>query len=365
MNFPRMAIEAEAPEELGIKIDYNLSEPGALELRLKDLDISIPEDLVLSYVPHRGSPRLRSLIAESWNLDAEDILLTVAATLALYIVNTSILTKEDHVVATRPNYPNSTEGAKAIGCEVTYIDLDYDSGFRMDLDRLAVALRPNTKLISLIAPHNPTGTTMTEGELRAVVDLARDRGCYVLVDETYAELMTETRLPSAASLGDHVIGVSSMSKAYGVPGIRVGWIMSKNKDLRESFLAAKEQMCITISVVDEYVAEKVLDRRDVLLDRVRSEMSRRRAIVDDWIKSDELVAWVRPNEMSIGLVRVKKDPPGGMEGFHDRLLKNHSAYVGPARWFGMVGPYFRLGFGWPTIPDLEKGLVAISEALRG
>ena len=359
-----MAIEVESPEEMGFVPEYDLSEPGAPELRLKDLNITIPEDLLLTYVPHRGSPRLRSLIAKAWNLETDDILITVAATFALYIVNTSLLSKGDHVVATRPNYPNSTDGAKAIGCDVTCVDLDYDEGFHLDVDKVEKAMRPNTKLINLIAPHNPTGTIMTESELRSVVALAEKHGCYVLVDETYAELMTETRLPSAATLGDHVIGVSTMSKAYGVPGVRIGWIMTKNRQLQDRFLAAKEQMCITISVVDEFLAEKVLEQRDQLLQHVRSEMARRRNIVDEWIKTEELVEWVRPNEMLIGLIKVKKDPPGGMEGFHDRLLKQHSTYVGPGRWFDLAGRYFRLGFGWPSIEQLETGLKAVSIALR-
>lgn len=364
MDFKRMPVEYEAPEEIGKTINFDLSEPGTTERCLKDLGISIPDDLTLTYVPHRGSPQLRSLIAKWWKLDVDDILLTAAATSALFIIATSILTKDDHVVATLPNYPNNTETAEVIGCKVSYINLEYDAGFRLDVSQIAAAIRPNTKLISLIAPHNPTGTSMTESELRAVVDLAKERGCYVLVDETYAELMTYTRLPSAASLGDHVLGVSSMSKTYGVPGIRVGWIMSKNKILRERFLAAKEMMCITIGVVDEYIAEKILERREKFLEHTRSEMDQRRRIVDLWIESEELVEWVRPDEMLLGFVRVKKEPPGGMEAFHDRLVNEQKGLVGPAYWFGVSGPFFRLGFGWPTIPVLEKGLAAISKALR-
>jgi aspartate/methionine/tyrosine aminotransferase len=364
MDYKRMPIESEAPEELGQTIHYDLSEPGTTELCLKDLGISIPTDLLLTYIPHRGSSRLRSLIAKSWKLDADDVLITAAATAALFIIATTLLSKDDHVVATIPNYPNNTETAMAIGAEVSYVDLDYDAEWKLDISQIAAAIRPNTKLISLIAPHNPTGVSMTESELRAMVDVAKDRGCYVLVDETYAELMTDSRLPSAASLDHHVIGVSTMSKAYGVPGIRVGWIMSKNKELREKFLAAKEMMCITIGAVDEYIAEKILERRDEFLERARSEMDHRRRIVDAWIESEELVEWVRPDEMLIGLVKVREEPPGGMKAFYDRLLNEQGANVGPGYWFGLTGPFFRLGFGWPNIPDLEAGLAAISKALR-
>ncbi|KAB8231127.1 aspartate aminotransferase [Aspergillus alliaceus] len=365
MDYRRMPIELEAPEEMGKTIRYNLCEAGARVNCLADLGISVPSDLSLSYVPHRGSPRLRSLIAQSWGVDTDDVLLTAAATSALFIVVTSILTKDDHMVMTRPYYPSNLGTAEAIGCDVSFVHLDFDRGFQLQLSELAAAIRPNTKLISLTNPNNPTGTSMSEQELRSVVELAKDRGCYILVDETYAELMGDSRLPSAATLGDHVIGVSSMSKGYSVPGIRVGWVMTKAPELQEKFLAAKEEMCITIGAVDEFIAEKILERREQLLARTLSGADKRRDLVDDWVKSDEMVEWVRPNAGLSGFIRLKREPCGGMAAFYDRLLKEHGAYVAPAHWFGEPGPFFRIGFGWPTTVELQNGLAAVSKALRG
>ncbi|KHN97453.1 Pyridoxal phosphate-dependent transferase, major domain protein [Metarhizium album ARSEF 1941] len=365
MNFRRTAIEIEAPEEVGQTIHHNLCDSAVGDRTLDDLGIRVPGDLPLSYSVHLGSPRFRSLIAERCGLEAEDILVTAGASSALFIVATSLLGEKDHLVITRPNYASNVETPRAIGCEITYVDLEFDKGFQVDVNDIASAIKPNTKLISLTTPNNPTGTSMSGEDLRRVAELAKTRGCYVLVDETYAELTYLDRLPGSASLGNHVIGVSSMSKAFGVPGIRVGWISSKSKNLLEVFLAAKEQISITVSVVDEYVAEQILERCDTILDPIIQEMKRRRDRVEAWVASEDLIQWVRPNGGVMGFMRMKKEPAGGTKAFYERLLAQHGTYVGPGHWFEWPDTYFRLGYGWPTAESLERGLVAISKAMRG
>ncbi|TQV93793.1 aspartate aminotransferase [Cordyceps javanica] len=365
MNFRRTAIEIEAPEEVGQTIHHNLCDSAIGDRSLKDLGIEIPSDLPLAYTVHLGNHRFRSLIAARCGLEAEDILVTAGASSALFVVATSLLSEKDHLIITRPNYASNVETPRAIGCEITYVDLKFDEGFHIDVEDIASALKPNTKLISLTTPNNPTGTSMSEEDLYRVVELAKTHGCYVLVDETYAELTYLDRLPASASLGSHVIGVSSMSKAFGVPGIRVGWISSKNKELLEIFLAAKEQISITVGVLDEYVAEQIMERCDSILDPIIQEMKRRLDIVGAWVDSEDLIEWVRPNGGVMGFMRMTKEPAGGTEAFYERLLAEHGTYVGPGRWFEWPDTYFRLGYGWPTSESLEKGLVAISKAMRG
>ena len=124
------------------------------------------------------------------------------------------------------------ETPKAIGCAISYVDLDFDQGFAIDIERVKVALRPNTKLISVTCPHNPTGTMMSRTELDALIALAESRRCRLLVDETYRDLSYGERLPCAASLSLNAISVSSLSKAFGIPGVRIGW-MAGPKDVVE------------------------------------------------------------------------------------------------------------------------------------
>lgn len=361
-----MPIEVESPEEYGYaRIRYNLSESSVADQKLSDLGLTVP-DMALVYGEHRGRERLRELIAaDGQGLQAGDVLVTTGAAGALFIVATSLLRAEDHLVVIRPNYATNLETPRAIGCATTHIDLAFEEGFRIDLDRVAQALTPATKLISVTCPHNPTGVMLTLAELRALVELAARRSCRLLVDETYRDLSFDSPLPPAPSLGDHVISVSSLSKAYGVPGIRIGWLITKDQALQELFLAAREQISICGSVMDEWVAEQVLERRAAILGPRLAEMRRRLARVSDWIAGEELLEWVKPSGGVVCFPRMRREPPDGAADFYRRLLEAHGAYVGPGHWFEQPDRYFRVGYGWPTPQDLDAGLAAISAALRG
>ena len=146
-----MPIEVESPEEYGYaRIRYNLSESSIADQSLSSLGLAIP-DLTLLYNEHRGSDELRSLIAaESLGLKPDDVLITTGAAGALFIISTALLSAEDHLVVVRPNYATNLETPRAIGCETTYVDLRFDQGFKLDLDRLAAAITPRTKLINYL-----------------------------------------------------------------------------------------------------------------------------------------------------------------------------------------------------------------------
>lgn len=366
MRYARMPIEVESPEEYGYsRIRYNLSESSITDRTLADLGLTIP-DLTLLYGEHRGSEALRAaIVAGEAQLGSRDVLITSGAAAALFIVATSLLSRTDHLVVIRPNYATNLETPRAIGCDISFIDLAFEEGFRLDIDRVAAAITPRTRIVSVTCPHNPTGVMLSERELRDLVALAAARGCYLLVDETYRDLSYDAVLPLAASLGPHVISVSSLSKAYGVPGIRIGWLITSNPQLQEIFLAAKEQISICGSVIDEWIAEQVLVRRDEILTPTLIEMRARRELVAGWIGSESLVEWVRPSGGVVCFPHMREEPVGGTAAFHARLLETYGTYVGPGHWFEMPDRFFRLGYGWTSRDDLKAGLGAISRALRG
>lgn len=366
MRYARMSIEVESPEEYGYDgIRNNLSESSITDQTLASLGLTIP-DLTLHYGEHRGSAALRRLVAaDAANLDADDVLITGGAATALFIVSTALLGAGDHLVVIRPNYATNLETPRAIGCSITCIDLEFEQGFQLDIERLAAAITPATRLISVTCPHNPTGTMLTAAQLLQLVTLAANRGCHLLVDETYRDLSLGGRLPPAASLGEHVISVSSLSKAYGVPGIRVGWLIARDPRLQESFLAAKEQISICGSVIDEWIAGEIMSRREQILGPTLAEMRRRLDVVGDWIGSEVLLEWVRPAGGVVCLPRMRAEPAGGTKAFYQRLLAAEETYVGPGHWFELPDTCFRLGYGWPSAERLEAGLAGISRALRG
>jgi aspartate/methionine/tyrosine aminotransferase len=366
MRYERMPIEVESPEEYGYgNIRFNLSESSVADQKLSDLGLSIP-DLTLLYGEHRGPAGLRAMIAaEAPNFSADDVLITTGAAGALFIIATALLNPAAHLVVIRPNYATNLETPRAIGCAVTHVDLAFEDSFRIDLDKVAAAMTPSTELVSVTCPHNPTGVMLTRSELDALVALTARRGCKLLVDETYRDLTFGQRLPPAASLGKHVISVASLSKAYGVPGIRSGWLISRDPALQEVFLAAKEQISICGSVVDEWIAEQVMARREAILPPRLAEMRRRLALIETWMAGEPLLEWVKPSGGVVCFPRMTGEPPGGVEAFYKRLLEVHGTYVGPGHWFERPDSYFRLGYGWPTAEELEAGLAGISAALRG
>jgi aspartate/methionine/tyrosine aminotransferase len=366
MRYVRMPIEIEAPEEYGYsKIRYNLSESSITDQSLATLGLTIP-NLTLLYNEHRGSEALRSLVAaDGAGLTAADVLITSGAATALFIVSTSLLSSHDHLVVVRPNYATNLETPRAIGCHISFIDVTFENGFRLDFDQLAAAITPRTKIISVTCPHNPTGVMFTADELRRLADLAQGKGCYLLVDETYRDLSFDGALPLAASLGQHVISVSSLSKAYGVPGIRIGWLITRDAELQRTFLAAKEQISLSGSVIDEWIAEQVLTRRQSLLQPTLTEMRERRRLVAEWIARETLLEWVPPQGGVVCFPRMRAEPPGGTDAFYRRLLEQCGTYVGPGHWFEMPDRFFRLGYGWTSRSELLSGLDAISQALLG
>lgn len=251
------------------------------------------------------------------------------------------------------------------GAIFSFIDLTFDDGFALDPERIELAIKPSTRLVSITCPHNPTGTSIGEVELRRIVEITARRGVMLLVDETYRDLALTPALPIAATLGKHVVSVSSLSKAFGAPGIRVGWIINTDPAIQEVFLAAKEQISICGSIINEWVAEEILRQKNVFLTRTLTEWRSRLDRVADWVEGEELLDWVRPAGGVVCFPRMKAEPAGGTDAFYRRLLRDHGTYVGPGHWFEMPDTFFRLGYAWPTADELEGGLAGISAALRG
>ena len=356
-----MPIEVESPEEMGYNtIKYNLAESSVRDLNWTDLDLNFDE-LVLFYGEHRGSLALReAIIKPSVQLTSNDVLVTAGAATALFIVATTLLSEHDHLVVIRPNYATNIETPRAIGCEITFVDLVFGNGYNLDFEQIKNVIQPNTKLISLTVPHNPTGKVFDQETILAIIDLATEKGIYVLCDETYRTLNFKSELkPYLAEISPNVISVASLSKAYGVPGIRIGWIICQDQTLMNQFLAAKEQIMICNSVLDEAVALSVFEKENELLTKHHQAIKVNFEIVKNWLNHHPKLAWNEPDAGVVGFVKVKDELAFDASIFHQLLREKHQTIVGPGHWFEQNDRYFRIGFGYPTIEELKQGLANI------
>ena len=232
-------------------------------------------------------------------MSRDDVLVTAGAAQALFIIATSLLDKGDHLVVIRPNYATNIETPRAIEADISFLDLTFEDGFRIDPEKLMALVTPRTKYVSVTLPHNPTGVMMSEADLRSLVGRVESAGCRLLVDETYREMTFGEPLPVAATLSERAISVSSLSKTYGIPGIRTGWLVCRDAELMRTFLAAKEQIGICGSVVDEEIAARAFAQREAWLAELRPFIARRFArssgtgspARSSWSGSSPAAAW--------------------------------------------------------------------------
>ena len=368
MKYQRMPIEAESPEEKGYgNIRYNLAESSVRDISLNELGIDWNQQ-ILFYGEHRGAKLLREMIVwDEKEVSTENVLVTPSAATALFILHTTLLQPGDHLIVLRPNYATNLETPRAIGADISFIDLKLEDNFEVDLDEVRKLLKPTTKLISITTPHNPTGKVYDQATINTLIEMAEKQDCRLLVDETYRDLNFQTTTnPYAASLSKQVISVCSLSKAYGAPGIRIGWMITKDTTLLEKCLAAKEQIIICNSVVDEAIAVAILQQKKQLLAHFHQHISNNFSILKQWMfQNQELLDWMPPQAGVVCFPLIKSNDNFDATVFHQNLFERYQTIVGPGHWFEQSNRYLRIGFGYPTAVELQQGLQNILEVLKG
>jgi len=350
-------------------VEYNLSESGVHPLSVQELvdDPTVMEQLLtttLHYPQANGILELREQIAALYpGATPDNVLVTAGCIEANFITLQTLVSPGEEIVVMLPNYMQIWGAAQNLGIQVKSFHLREDLGWAPDLDELEEVVSQKTKLIAVCNPDNPTGYILTDAEMDAIVATAERVGAWLLADEVYsgAERLTDVQTPSFWGRYDRVLAVNSLSKAYGLPGLRIGWVVGP-VDTVDDIWERHEDVTISASMLSNKLAAIALSAqvRPGLLQRTREYIRRGYPILDAWLESHEgTFSLVPPQAAAIAYVRYHLDV--NSTELVERLIDEKSLYIVPGDHFGM-DHYLRISFGLP--PDyLEAGLDRIHELI--
>ncbi len=336
------------------RVRYDLAESGIQPMSARELlDLAgQPEalerllDTRLGYSEARGTEELRGLIAGLYrNTGPDEVLVTTGAIEANFLLFNVLLEPGDHVVVVDPAYQQLQSVPKAIGCDVSSWRLRPETGFRYDVDELERLVTPRTRLIVINTPHNPTGAVLSPEELQRVYDIAEARGAWLLSDEAYRWLELPGRPPLAGparDLGSRGISVGTLSKPFGLPGLRVGWLVAP-ADVVARCWGQRDYISLSPGKLSDYLATIALRERERIFARARAIAARNLATVERWIREREgLLDWTPPRGGLLGLLRYHLDVPS-LE-LANRLAEEASVMLAPGSAFGFE-QHLRIGLG--------------------
>ena len=311
----------------------------------------------LGYTESQGSPSLRKEIAGMYaTTQAEDILVFTGANEAIYLFMMASLKENDHVIVHSPHYQALSEIAKGIGCMVSPWRAREENGWALDLDELRHLMRSSTKAIIVNVPHNPTGYLMPRANFDALNQFAKENKLLLFSDEVYRESEYDSadRLPAAVDYGPHAISLGVTSKTYGLAGLRIGWVATKNRDLYAKIASLKDYTTICNSAPSEFLAEVAIRNRATLANRNLEIIKNNLAIVDNlFSRHSSLFTWHRPRAGSMGFPKLLK---GDVEAFCDDLVKKAGVLLLPGSVYDDVHNHFRLGLGRKNLPQAVERL---------
>ncbi len=357
------------------EVEFNLSESGVSPLSLGELvsDKAQRDELdalPLGYPHSTGRESLRRNVARFYgSTDYESALIVNGGSEANYITLWGLVGPSDRVAFMLPNYLQGWGLARAYGRQADAFKLvmKRDSAgewkWQLDVDSLRKAVTAKTKLIVVTNPNNPTGHKLTEEEMQVVIDEARRVGAWILSDEIYRGAEIDGPLtPTFYGRYPKVIVTGGLSKAFGLPGLRVGWVVTKPRLVR--WLSQyHDYLTLTPSCLSDYLADIVMQpkRRDEILERTRSIIGRNLSILEDWLaQQSDIFDYARPGAGAIAMVKYRL--PIGSVALFNRLREEQSVLITPGGHFG-IGRYLRIGYGY-DVAKLQSGLRRINVTLQ-
>ena len=306
----------------------------------------------LGYTESVGAPSLRQEIAHIYTtVQPGQVLVHSGAEEAIFLFMHAVLQPGDHVIVHWPCYQSLFEVAKSADAEVTFWEARESTRWVLDLDELKRLLKPNTRAVVVNTPHNPTGYLMPHPDFLALNALCQEHGILLFCDEVYRELEYDPalRLPSACDVNPLAVSLGVMSKTYGLAGLRIGWIATRNADIYNRMAALKDYTTICNSAPSEFLAELALRHRDQIAGRNLQIIADNLSLLDDFFaRHADRFAWVRPKAGPIAFPHLLK---GDVEIFCDELVHESGVLLLPGSMYDHPGNHFRVGFARKTMPS--------------
>ncbi|MGD9056846.1 MAG: aminotransferase class I/II-fold pyridoxal phosphate-dependent enzyme [Desulfobacterales bacterium] len=311
------------------------------------------DQLKLEYTETLGHPLLRGAIAEIYQgIHMEDIIVVVPEE-GIFLLMHAILEPGDHVVCTFPAYQSLYEVAQSIGCEVSKWEPDESNGWCFDVEQLEEKLQDNTRLVVVNFPHNPTGYVPPAEDYKALINIVRQRNIYLLSDEMYRFLEVDygATLPAGCELYDQAFSLGGLSKTFGLPGLRIGWIVSRNHDVLERVSQLKDYTTICNSAPSEILAIMALRNKDKIIGLQKTRVDKNLKILDDFLgEYADCFSWNRPLGGSICFPRSLISQ--NTFEFCEELVQETGIMLLPSRMFMFGDNHLRVGYGRENLPDV-------------
>jgi len=315
------------------------------------------QNVWLGYTESLGSPTLRAEICRLYEtIQPDDILVHSGAEEAIFLFMFSAFNEHDHVIVHSPGYQSLAEVARAAGCDVSPWRAREENYWALDLDELRHLMRTNTKAIIINTPHNPTGYLMPHHDYDEVHRFAQENNLLLFSDEVYreSEYDPSTRLPAGCDYGEHAVSLGVTSKTYGLAGLRIGWIATKNRKIYEKMALLKDYTTICNSAPSEYLAEIAMRNRKKLAERNINIIKQNLAAIDElFTRYASLFSWVRPQAGSMAFPRYRGR---NVEKFCEDLVLKAGVLLLPGTVYDDTRNHFRLGLGRKNLPRAVERL---------
>ncbi|MEO8392259.1 MAG: aminotransferase class I/II-fold pyridoxal phosphate-dependent enzyme [Chloroflexota bacterium] len=321
------------------------------------------DNLTLGYTESLGLPPLREEIAGLYQRLDADQTLVLAPEEGIFLALNAILEAGDGVICTAPGYQSLYEIAQGLGCTVTRWLPDEGAGWKFDPEFLLSAIQPNTKLLILNFPHNPTGFLPSVADFERMIEIARAHDLIVLSDEMYRllELDEADRLPAAADAYENAISLFGMSKTFGLAGLRIGWLATQNRDLLRQIANLKDYTTICSSAPSEILALIGLRARQTIVAEHRALIAANLEHLDDFFaRRHDLMTWNRPKAGTIGFARLRDGLSA--EVFCKMLVEEAGIMLLPSTVYDYGDEHMRIGFGRRNLPDVLAAFDAYLDA---